>query len=373
MGVFIFVLLLCSLGYSALFGLYIKGWDAVDEEKTTSAHICKTSITVIMPARNEANFIAKAIDSILLQQYDAQFELIVINDHSTDNTQHICESYGDRIRLINLNETLASGAYKKKAISEAIAIAHGSLIVTTDADTQRGVLWLQSMAQYYEQHNCKMIAGPVNYISQNSWLAKFQIIDFLCMQGVTAASLKYRFNSTCNGANLAYTKKAFETVGGFAGIDHIASGDDMLLLHKIEQAYPTGVHYLKNKNAIVSTYGMENIFSFFQQRIRWASKAKHYTDKRVSTVLGLVWVYNLLMLVQLVLLYKSAFSLSAGIIYFAIKIIAEQLLLNRVASFFGHQHLRWWHIILQPAHIAYIVSAGLLGLVKKYEWKGRKL
>jgi poly-beta-1,6-N-acetyl-D-glucosamine synthase len=373
MGIFIFVLLLCSIGYIALFGLYIKGWQAVDEEKTSGQHQCKTSITVIMPARNEEALIAKAIDSILLQQYDATFELIVINDHSTDATQQICESYGNRIRLINLTETVASGAYKKRAITDAIEIANGTLIITTDADTNRGVLWLQSIAQYYEQHNCKMIAGPVNYFSEKGWLNKFQVIDFLCMQGVTAASLQFKFNSTCNGANLAYTKKAFETVGGFTGIDHIASGDDMLLLHKIEQAYPNGVHYLKNKNAIVSTYAMPSVASFFQQRIRWASKAKYYTDKRVSTVLALVWLYNVLMLAQFFLLYKSLFSLSAGIIYFGIKIIVEQVLLKEVAAFFGHKNLRLWHVVLQPVHIIYIVSAGILGLVKKYDWKGRKL
>ena len=101
----------------------------------------------------------------------------------------------------------------------------------------------------------------------------------------------------CNGANLAYTKKAFTEVGGFTGIDNIASGDDMLLMHKIYKLYPDKVMFLKSKDAIVQTAPVNSVKDFFNQRIRWASKADKYDDKRIFVVLLLVYVVNVLLLV----------------------------------------------------------------------------
>lgn len=66
----------------------------------------------------------------------------------------------------------------------------------------------------------------------------------------------------CNGANLAYEKTAFDKVNGFTGIDNIASGDDMLLMHKIWKHYPDRVHYLKSKAAIVTTQPMKTWKTF---------------------------------------------------------------------------------------------------------------
>src|SRR4051812_19175643 len=80
-------------------------------------------------------------------------------------------------------------------------------------------------------------------------------------------------------------KKAFNDVEGFSGIDSIASGDDMLLMHKISNKYPDKVHYLKSKQAIVASLPMQTWKDFFDQRIRWSSKARFYDDKRIFWVL----------------------------------------------------------------------------------------
>src|SRR2546427_294101 len=86
---------------------------------------------------------------------------------------------------------------------------------------------------------------PKHLYNQSSLLSVFQTLNFLTLQGITAASVYKRFHSMCNGANLAYEKSAFYEVGGFNNIDNIASGDDMLLMHKIFKQYPDKVFYLK--------------------------------------------------------------------------------------------------------------------------------
>jgi cellulose synthase/poly-beta-1,6-N-acetylglucosamine synthase-like glycosyltransferase len=113
-------------------------------------------------------------------------------------------------------------------------------------------------------------------------------MDFMTLQGITGASVQKNILSMCNGANLAYEKEIFTRVNGFAGIDHIASGDDMLLMHKIWKQNPGKVHYLKSPDAIVTTQPMKTWNDFFDQRIRWASKATKYDDQRIIAVLFLV-------------------------------------------------------------------------------------
>ena len=136
----------------------------------------------------------------------------------------------------------------------AIGLAKGNLIVTTDADCIVQPEWLQTIASYYEEFGPVFIAAPVVYTNPlhgDSFFKKllkiFQSLDFITLQGITGASVYKKFHNMCNGANLAYEKKVFNEVGGFEGIDQIASGDDMLLMHKIQKIYPGRIQYLKSR------------------------------------------------------------------------------------------------------------------------------
>ena len=98
----------------------------------------------------------------------------------------------------------------------------------------------------------------------------------------------------CNGANLAYSKAIFYAVDGFKGIDNIASGDDMLLMDKIQKQYPGSIGFLFSDNSIVQTLPMPTWKDFINQRIRWASKAGKYKDIKIIAVLVLVYLFNLI-------------------------------------------------------------------------------
>jgi cellulose synthase/poly-beta-1,6-N-acetylglucosamine synthase-like glycosyltransferase len=193
------------------------------------------------------------------------------------------------------------------------------------------------------------------------------------MQGITAAVLHFKSGTMCNGANLAYKKSAFEQVGGFQGIDDIASGDDMLLMFKIEQAFPGQIAYLKNKDAIVLTSPMPDFRSFIEQRIRWASKATKFKDKRIFAVLLMVYFYNFhFILGTFLCLFYPVYGVYI-FIALLIKILVESLLVNTLTSFFNKRNERKFFSILQLIHIPYIVVSGLLGQFGSYHWKGRKV
>lgn len=133
------------------------------------------------------------------------------------------------------------------------------------------------------------------------------------------------------------------------------------------------MHYCKAGDSIVLTSPVETVGEFFRQRIRWASKADKYEDKRIFWVLLLVYLLNVFLLVLFVAgFFKSTlWILLAGSMLF--KTIVELLFLAPVASFFQKEQLLVWFPLAQPFHIVYTVIAGWLGKFGSYEWKGRKV
>jgi cellulose synthase/poly-beta-1,6-N-acetylglucosamine synthase-like glycosyltransferase len=177
----------------------------------------------------------------------------------------------------------------------------------------------------------------------------------------------------CNGANLAYEKSAFYAVDGFKNADHIASGDDMLLMHKIKMLYPEKTGYLFSPEMIVLTAPMPDWKRFFNQRIRWASKATSYQDKKVFRVLMLVYFTNLSLLLLFIATFFEPQFFSVWIILLLAKTVFEMPFMYRAAKFFSLQRLMIWFVIMQPLHIIYTIISGWLGKFGKYKWKGRSV
>ncbi|MBU9937273.1 MAG: glycosyltransferase [Ferruginibacter sp.] len=357
----------------------------------------QTKITVIIPARNEESNIAACLDSVCNQSYPKDlYEVLVVDDHSTDNTAAIARKYGSQnLALITLKDIMGDGeinSYKKKAIEAAIQRSTGELIVTTDADCIVPQNWLQTIASFYEEHQPQFLAMPVAFLPSPPvggegpgvrFIKIFQTLDFMTLQGITGASVYKKIHSMCNGANLAYTKKAFEAVGGFSGIDTIASGDDMLLMHKIYRRYPDRVMFLRSKEVIVQTEPVRSVGEFFNQRIRWASKANKYDDKRIFWVLLLVYLVNALLLtlpvisvfnnIQYPIFNVQCSMFGVWLLLLAAKTITELVFLYPVAKFFSKQKLLWLFPLMQPFHIIYTVIAGWLGTFGRYTWKERSV
>ncbi len=372
------------LVYSGLIIFYRQSWLSIPEFFISTKEVNHTKISVIIPARNEEQNIGICLSSILHQNYPAHlFEVIIVDDHSTDTTERIVKSFAaNNVKLISLKDFTEGGvlnSYKKKAIDVAIQQSSGTLIVTTDADCIVPKTWLQCIATFYEQNHPALIAAPVAYYNENSFLKIFQSLDFITLQGITGASVHKKFHSMCNGANLAYERKAFDEVNGFKGIDTIASGDDMLLMHKIYQRYPERVMFLKSPQAIVETQAMETLADFFNQRIRWASKSDKFEDKRIFWVLVLVYFFNvwlfLLTILGLIALigYHSSGVMWLLLYVFVIKVLIELLFIYPVATFFSKQKIVSWFTFSQPFHILYTIIAGWLGKFGSYKWKERKV
>lgn len=328
-------------------------------------------VSVIVAVRNEEANIGTLLSALSQQDYPPNhFEVIIVDDHSNDTTLNHVSAFEKvlPLKVLSLPGGITS---KKKAIAWGIHHASGELIITTDADCQMQPGWISAYASFYQKTGAQFIAAPVKMDGNMSLREIFQRLDFLAMQAITAASVSKRFHTMCNGANIAYTKKAFIEVNGFDGIDNIPSGDDMLLMHKIFELYPNKVLYLKSAAAIVTTSAEPGWKQFFNQRIRWASKAVHFKDKKVFFVLLLTYLVNVGFVVLCTATILDIRWLSFLLMLLLAKILIEFPFINAAAIFFRQQHLMKFFPFLQPLHILYIVIAGWLGRFGSYEWKSR--
>lgn len=332
-----------------------------------------TKISVIIAARNEEDKIALTINDILSQSYPTDlFELIVVDDHSTDSTAEIIKSYENKgVRLIKLNESEPLNSYKKKAIAEAIKESSGELIITTDADCRMDKNWLSTIVNYYEENDYKLISSPVAFFEEKNSFEELQTLEFLFLIGLGAAGIGNKIPSTCNGANLCYRKDVFLELGGFKGIDDLASGDDELLLHKIASAYPNSIGFCKSYDAVVFTHAKENLKEFIQQRKRWASKSVKYKDKRIVVLAIAVWLFNLSFIINLIGGMFVPLLLNVFCLQFFIKFFAEILFLERVTNFAKRRSLLVFLPVLTVIHVVYFIYIGIAGNSGKYNWKGR--
>lgn len=374
--ILLYIIIVLFAIYGCLVLYYWHSWKSIPHFNP-SVKSAQTTISVIIPARNEEENIGRLLTALQEQTYNKiLFEVIVVDDHSADQTAGIARQFSF-VKLIQLKEDNIN-SYKKKAIETGIAAATGELIVTTDADCVPPEEWLQTIATFKEERKAVFIAAPVSINCNSSALQVFQAMDFMVLQGITGAVVHKKQMTMCNGANLAYERKVFYEVGGFSDIDQIASGDDMLLMHKIAKQYPEGIHYLKSQEAIVSTHAAETRKEFFSQRIRWASKAAKYEDKRIFPVLLVVYLFNLSFLLLLVGLFWNLAPMNIGVgIWFlgllTAKTLVELPLFISVSNFFNKRWAVKWFFFFQPLHILYTIISGLFGQFGKYEWKGRKV
>lgn len=369
-----YLLIIFACVYAILVLWMRRGWLMLQTPRNLP--IPTKTVSVIIAARNEELNIRRTIESILGQNFPIELlELIIIDDHSDDNTSTIVREYAEKgVKLIQLNENGRLNSYKKLAISRAIDCCKGEIIITTDADCRMGSNWLCTVMGTFEREDAYLQSSPVIYSEERSFFERLQTLEFLYLIGLGAAGIGNRKPTTCNGANLAYRKDIFKQMGGFKGIDELASGDDELLLHKVAERYPERITFCKSAEAVVYTDAKPNLKSFISQRRRWASKSTKYKNKGVIALGISIWFFNLLLLIASILgLLGVKLVGLAAIFALLLKMLVESFFIQPMTSFAKRNELLMYLPILSLAHIVYLVYIGILGNVGKYDWKGRQV
>jgi cellulose synthase/poly-beta-1,6-N-acetylglucosamine synthase-like glycosyltransferase len=376
--VFFWFLLLLAFAYSIFLVWCWWGWQQIKETDLKSlTELAKTTVSIIIPARNEEKNIQFLLEDLVAQKLSSDFwEAIVVNDHSSDGTVEIVKQFiqnqgSDNIKLLDLSLNHPNSVFKKSAITEAINISTGELIITTDADCRVGDSWLLSIVSFYEANHSLMISAPVKFSSEKNWFEKIQSLEFMGLIGIGAGAISNRHPLICNGANLAFTKEVFHQVNGYSDKNNLATGDDTQLLLKISKLDKNRIHFLKSSEATVDTTAKSRWKDLFSQKKRWASKIPYQMNGLAVSIAVIAYLLNLGLLFGLVFIL-SEYDLKLFMIAFLLKIFSEFLLLNSAAGFIKKRKLLWLLLPAQLYYCLYVIIIGAAALFGTYEWKGRK-
>lgn len=317
-------------------------------------------ISVVIAFRNEAANIPGLLTDIAKQLYPTdRYEVIMVDDNSSDGSFEIASGikHPSNLKVIKNN-----GKGKKAALRAGIDISAGDLILTTDCDCRMGEKWISTISAFYDAHKPDMIICPVTLGSSPGFFGKFQELEFLSLQGITAGNAVAGIATMCNGANLAFKKEAY--LKHFDNIHpEIASGDDIFLLHSLKKEKGVSIMWLESTDSFVTASPSQNIMSFILQRKRWISKGKYYKD-RVTIVLAIItFVTNFIQIPVLVAGIFLPEYLKIWLLIFTLKSIPDYLLLNKTAARYGREKLMRWFLPSQIIYPFYILIVALFTLM----------
>lgn len=381
------MILLIIISLSTLSILYFSfiilcnvGWYKTKNSFVIAEKNVSTTVSIIVVARNEEQNISKCIHAALQQTYPADLlQLIVVDDNSTDNTFELANSLKriyPNLLVVKSNYTQENiVSFKKQAITQAIDLANGELIITHDADCIAGERWIATVVDFYITTKAAAIAMPIKFEKGKGILHQFQEQDLAGMMAITAGSIYFNIPLMANAANMAFQKNAFQKVNGFDGNEKVPGGDDIFLLLKIKKAFSNNsIFFLKHTNVIVTTSACSSFNDFFQQRMRWLSKSSNIGSNSIKGILIASYLFNLMLFFAAVysLIIKSSLLIMFSLIIYFLKWIVEYYVVRNSSHFLQQPFSITNYLLSNMLHHVYVIAFGAFSLFAKYRWKGRK-
>ena len=330
-------------------------------------------VTVIIPAHNEEACLPRLFKRLSAQNYPKEFtEFILVDDRSTDKTFQLMQDFASSkndVKVIQIHDLQNDLTPKKRALTQAIKIATGEIIITTDADTIPGPNWIRKIIQSYDP-DIVMILGYAPYRTDgpfNTLFHRILALDYFAMGSIAAATTAIGYPSTGNGQNFSYRKSVFEEIGGFGKTGQLLSGDDDLFLHRVWKKYKNRIRFSIESGSAVYNDPPLNLRHFIRQRIRFASKHLAY-PKHILLVLIMIYLLNLALLGLMVGSVFNIKILGILLIVLLVKAIFDLLFLKKAELFLEKRHLIPLYPIAVIPHIIYVVFIPPIAQMIKPKW-----
>lgn len=326
-------------------------------------------VSVIICAKNEAENLRNFLPLILAQDHP-EFEVVVINDASTDETLDVLEQFeaqDPRLKIVNVQNNEAFWANKKYALTLGIKKAKKPYLLFTDADCRPETnLWLQEMSAHFEDQK-SIVLGYGGYLintrSPLNKLIRFETL-FTAIQYFSYATWGKPYMGV--GRNLAYTSEEFYNQNGFANHLHVKSGDDDLFVNGAANKLNTAL--CLSPHGITRSVPKEDLKSWFRQKRRHVSIAKHY-KKEHRLMLGLFYTSQLMFWVLFfVLLFSTFWQVALALL--AIRWIVQGTVFYNSGKKFGETDLFWVFPFLELFLICAQLGIFISNLISKpIHWK----
>ncbi len=263
-----------------IFSKFIFFRDKIDVLESTKSEL--PPVSVIICAKNEAKNLSTNLDRILTQSYHS-FEVLVVDDDSTDKTYEVLLEYQKKysyLRIIKktyIKKTLG----KKAALALGIEEAKHEIVLLSDADcAPKSDKWILSSVLALGKKDILLGYGP--YEKQQGLLNAFIRFETVlaAVQYFSFAQIGLPYMGV--GRNLCYKRELFENIGGFSSHENIASGDDDLFINQVAT---------KENTAICTHY--EN-FNYSEAKQTWSAFVKQKT-RHLTTGKYYRWYHQLLL------------------------------------------------------------------------------
>jgi poly-beta-1,6-N-acetyl-D-glucosamine synthase len=235
-----------------------------------------TPVSIIICARNEAPNLRQFLPSILAQRYDPDWEVVVVDDDSTDDTRSVIETFqrtNNNLRYVHVPHKTNAG--KKHALAQGIEAARYEWLALTDADCQPASAdWLRTMMAE-RRADTQIVLGYAPLDAAQTWLGAWTRYETIYVALQYAAMAHFGWPYMGVGRNLLIMKQLYRKVGGFEQHLHLASGDDDLLVNATANGKNTVICF--RPVAYVHSAAKSNWAAWIRQKNRHLSAGLAYS------------------------------------------------------------------------------------------------
>lgn len=335
-------------------------------------------VSVIIAARNEEQSVPRLLDALCRQTYSPElFEVIFIDDGSTDNTLAVVRSHTDKLpglKVIHIDCVPEGWAPKKWALTQAVEASQAEIILATDADCLPDKNWIKTVAGMFADELVGLVSAPAPLEGPKPSLwNEMLLLDSCAMDALGAAGMGHGLALTCSGRNMAYRKQAFEQVAGYQGLEGMTQGDDDMLMYKIVTQGHWRTAFCLRPEAQVPSPPPPDLTSFVRQRLRYGSSGHHYYRVAAPPVLLIILPFLLLVNIAGVVSLVG-FVTTAGLVWLLplfLKMVAEGQLVRTYLRKIRKPFRMIPFLITGLLYPLYITTFGILGNFIKVTWKGR--
>lgn len=369
----LFIIWLICFSYIFWIFRFHYAWEEIKPiQKEKDTHL---SMSVIIAIRNEAENLPILLMSLATQKYHHDdFEIIIVDDHSKDGSVSIIQGFQKQHPLLKLQVySLAKDRTGKKAALEmAYQLVKNEIIACTDGDCNLPENWLHITAQAFNDPNKMLFSGGVYLKDKNRFLNHFQSVELMSLVASGAAAISLQKPIMCNGANMAFRKSILNELRPEEFHLKLASGDDVFLLMECKRKFgPSAIGFIKNKDHWVQTKGENSISEWLNQRMRWVSKSRSYSDPFQIMISILILVQNLSLLILMMASLINPAFIQTLIFIFLIKLMTDFFFLKNITLHLSKTYLLKYYPIISLIYPFFISYTAFMGQFKAFHWKGR--
>ncbi len=326
-------------------------------------------ISIIVAGRDEELNIEMCIKSLIELDYPKdKHEIILVNDRSTDYTGKMMQKYSipvnPHVKYFEVEDKPAKLKGKTNALNQAIGLAKGDFIFTTDADCEVKPTWIREILKYYDDNTG--VIGSYSIMKPSGFNSGFQSLDWIYLLSIASGSDGLNKQTSCVGNNMSYRRTAYDEVGGYENIKFSVT-EDFMLMQTIKSKTKWRTKFPLNNNCLNWTLPCMNFMELYRQKKRWT---KGGLDARSAAAVAgvLAWLSS----VPMVLGWLAGIKLY--VLYLILKMVVDFFFTFPAAKEFKVLKVYMYIIPFEIWYAFYVFIAPFVVLFdRKVVWKNQKM